>query len=60
MTWDQLLSIAEVNAEELDRVRNTPPADCPICGSPLDEARSVLHCPMGHWEAPSGTPQLDD
>lgn len=54
MAWEQLLTIAQLNAEELLRARNTPPADCPICGGPLDKARNVLHCPMGHWEGPAG------
>ncbi len=59
MTWDQLLAIAELNAEELAQARDTPPTGCPICGEPLDEARNVLHCRLGHWEAPAGTPAFD-
>lgn len=56
MSWEQLLAIDEVNRQELLSALNTPPADCPICGGPLDEARNVLHCPMGHWEGPVGAP----
>lgn len=56
MSWEQLLAIEEINREELLRARNTPPVDCPICGGPLDKARNVLNCPMGHWTGPVGAP----
>lgn len=56
MSWEQLLAIDEVNRQELLSALNTPPVDCPICGGPLDEARNLLHCPMGHWEGPVGAP----
>ncbi len=59
MAWDQLSAIAALNAAELAQARDTPLTGCPICGEPLDEARSVLHCRLGHWEAPSGTTESD-
>lgn len=59
MSWGQLSAIAEMNAAELAQERDTPLSGCPICGEPLDETRNVLHCRLGHWEAPVGTTAAD-
>ncbi|MCP2248741.1 hypothetical protein [Lentzea aerocolonigenes] len=56
MSWEQLLSIYRQNAEELHRAETEQPLECPNCGSPLDEARGLLNCPMGDWQGPVGRP----
>lgn len=46
--WDFLLGILRANREEQAAERAIPPVACPIHGEPLEAARGVLHCAVGH------------
>lgn len=46
--WDELLGILKSAREERAENDAEPPVACPVHGDPLEAARGVLHCPMGH------------
>lgn len=48
MSWNQLLSILNAAQEEARDNAAQEPIACPVHGDPLEKARGVLHCPMGH------------
>lgn len=48
MGWDQLLGIIRADRDERAADEAQPPVACPVHGDVLQEARGVLHCPMGH------------
>lgn len=48
MGWDQLAGILRSAREERLANDALPPTACPVHGEPLDAARGVLHCPVGH------------
>jgi hypothetical protein len=55
MSWNQLLGILRTAREEAAANEALPPVACPIHGEPLDSARGVLHCPVGHLVSSDGT-----
>lgn len=57
MSWEQLQSIVNRNAEELSRAVSEPPTDCYYDATPLDHNEAgVLHCKFcgRTFEAPYG------
>lgn len=48
MSWEELLSIRELNRIEVQEDEEAPPAACPTDGFPLEVGpNGELHCPFG-------------
>lgn len=53
MSWEQLLSIRDLNRAEFEDWRNTPPVACPNDGAVLQAGNDgELNCPMGDYLYP--------
>lgn len=54
MSWDQLLDVFKVDAEERSLQASQPPVACPNDGYPLEEGPAgTLHCPFDGWTYPN-------
>lgn len=50
MSWEQLISINEQNAQEVRSFTDAPPVACPNDGEPLSTGPDgQLFCPCGDW-----------
>jgi len=51
--WEGLRSGYRQAAGEAEQRAQRPEIDCPLCGTPLEYARGLKHCPLGHYTVPA-------